>query len=210
MSHTKAVGVFFNDCQFSDLVLPPGIAPADDSFEKAHAALFEDCYFVGAWFDLAKMSFVRARYSDFRRASFFETRCIGTLFECCRLERASFQNAHCNYAFFNQANARHLWPPPTLEKVNFNGADCSDAKFVGCNLSRASFYSAVLDRVTFGDVDLTDAFFGKASLQDTDVSTAKGLTEQQLREAKTLYHAKLPPNFAYRIRSCSSAIEQGD
>ena len=197
--HTKAVGSVFNHCQFSDPVLLPGVAPADDSFEKAHAAFFEECYFGGAWFDQANMSFVRARYSDFRRASFFEARCVGTLFEECWLERSEFRNAHCNYAFFNQEKAASFQQPPTLKAVDFSGADCSDAKFVGCNLSSATFDSAVLDRATFENVDLTGAYFGKASLQDTDVSTAKGLTEQQLRQAKTLYHAKLPSNLAVKM-----------
>jgi uncharacterized protein YjbI with pentapeptide repeats len=79
------------------------------------------------------------------------------------------------------------------EQTTFNVADCSHAKFLGISdFTGASFKGATLDDAVFEGVDLSGADFARASMVRADLSQALGLTEEQLKKAKTLHAAKVP------------------
>jgi uncharacterized protein YjbI with pentapeptide repeats len=76
-----------------------------------------------------------------------------------------------------------------LRKSNLRGSDLRGAQMNGADLFRADLSGADLR-----DSSLGSAFLKRADLRGTDLSTAVGLTETQLVEARGDLQTKLPAN----------------
>jgi uncharacterized protein YjbI with pentapeptide repeats len=88
-----------------------------------------------------------------------------------------------------------------LSYANFSGAWCIGTGFLHCDLQSANFTYADCSDAHFSSCDLRDADFRNAWLEDADFLKADsdGLTADQLRQAKTLYHASLPPSLKSKL-----------
>jgi uncharacterized protein YjbI with pentapeptide repeats len=144
------------------------------NFEYAHCdhATFNSCHFVGATFGSA----------DCQSAHF-----LGGWWKRSHFESAKCQNA--SFLGFQDPSG-----------ANFRKADCKGTLFQGCALPSAEFVAAILDGATFDGCELTGADFSQASLRGATLSGSEGLTVEQMRSAKTIYHAKLDPDLANQLR----------
>ncbi|WP_280264670.1 pentapeptide repeat-containing protein [Nocardia wallacei] len=75
-----------------------------------------------------------------------------------------------------------------LSNADLSGADLSyanlsGARLRGARLIGAKLYHTVMNVTEVSDADFTDAVLRPDSLRDTDLGTARGLTEDQLRQA---------------------------
>lgn len=108
------------------------------------------------------------------------------------LVEANLENTRMNQTNFRNSN---------LNQVMISGAYASGAVFENCYLIKSNFENAFLIKTDFNNALLMDAnfrgsyltgaTFRNASLYKADFRGAKGLTLEQLAEAKTLYKAKL-------------------
>lgn len=175
-------------CQFSDpLPSTKEVAVVSDEIrDKFHGAKFVGCHFEDAVFENATLSLVTGIKTEFKGCSFDRATCVGIKFIYCFLYNDHFESADCRKADFESC---------VFDRASFRDADCAEAVFEAGSsahyLAGCSFYNAILDRAKFR-CKLVGVDFTNASLVETDFSKATGLTEEQLRKAKTLYHAKLP------------------
>lgn len=86
---------------------------------------------------------------------------------------------------------RGIFLSTDFEKAYFTGAKLAYAQFAYCNLVHAVFTGATLDAAKFEDVDMGGAIFESATCNATDLSKAKNLTAEMLREI--IYNPKTPP-----------------
>jgi uncharacterized protein YjbI with pentapeptide repeats len=129
-----------------------------------------------------------------------------------KIRSSSFRRANLSSA---EAGFMDVW------LTDFNGADfsyahCVHARFIKCKLAGANFSYADCRKAMFGWAgmfkmapaafrsDLKGANFINARLDGADLSgtnllEAKGLTVEQLRSAKTIYHAQLDPPLAKEL-----------
>jgi uncharacterized protein YjbI with pentapeptide repeats len=88
-----------------------------------------------------------------------------------------------------------------LSYANFSEASCIGTRFLHCDLQSAIFTYADCSQANFSSCDLRDADFTNAWLEDADFSKtdSEGLTADQLKKAKTLYHASLPSSLKSKL-----------
>jgi uncharacterized protein YjbI with pentapeptide repeats len=79
-----------------------------------------------------------------------------------------------------------------LRGANLSRANLSGASLMGAELVRANLRGANLRGANLSISDLSDADLSGANLSDADLSGAKGWTEGQLSEARTLVGATMP------------------
>jgi uncharacterized protein YjbI with pentapeptide repeats len=72
------------------------------------------------------------------------------------------------------------------------GANLRNANLHRANLSKANLSEADLHRARLTEADLTEADLSNASLSDADLGEARGVTNEQLRAAKSLEGATMP------------------
>ena len=77
--------------------------------------------------------------------------------------------------------------------ANLTGASASEAKFTNTYLNETNLTMAILIKSSFADANLTDAILDGARLDDSDLSRARGLTQDQIGSATGNEHTKLPP-----------------
>lgn len=105
------------------------------------------------------------------------------------LSAASLAGANLSGAEFDKADLRGA----TLREANLRGAylgaDLSGAQLKGADLSEANLYGANLS-----GAHLDFAHLGGAYLGGLDLSTAKGLGQEQINSSRGDPYTKLPPN----------------
>jgi uncharacterized protein YjbI with pentapeptide repeats len=187
---TKARGTNFVSCNFTDRI--PSFREVtgiqQEIRDKFHSSLFDACKFDYSNFAEAYLSMVDAHGTTFKECSFFRTIFLGANFEYCDFGGAFFRESDCRKSHFKDC---------VLRKAFFNLANCEDAIFENV-LGGCEFYGARLDRAKIAG-DVRDVNFTDAWLVETNLSEATGLTEDQLKKAKTLYHVKLPNDLAAKL-----------
>jgi uncharacterized protein YjbI with pentapeptide repeats len=215
MTKTTARKGFFRNSLFSDKAAPADFIwaedrsmPSDfvwneDAFKKAHSASFYGCDFGDADFAQATFCGVKSMYCYYRPASFFYANCVGAHFVEYNLDDVSFEGAFCQKALFEPNPYRSL-RGNYLRHASFESANCTGAIFISSDLSNASFKKATLAKALLSDVQLDDADFSDASLMETRLDTAKVSKKDDLLKAllkaRTIYHAKLPPELAEKLK----------
>jgi uncharacterized protein YjbI with pentapeptide repeats len=187
----------FRFCRFADSVSPEDMDKGEDSRRKAHGAVFESCRFDGADLSNAYLYSVRVSYSDFRQANLSYAKLAGAWFLACNFSSTNLGRADCTGTYFYDANLLRL-RSDSVREVNFERANCSGAFFANCVLPFAKFTSATLDHARFVSCDLLSADFTGASLVESEFSDTD-VTEEQLRKAKTLFHAKIGGDLAKKL-----------
>lgn len=79
-----------------------------------------------------------------------------------------------------------------LSGAALGGANLAKANLAKANLSEADLSNAFLGGANLTKADLTGANLNGAFLNEADLSSARGLTQQQINSARTVEYAKLP------------------
>ena len=112
---------------------------------------------------------------------------------------ADLQMAHLIRAKLQGANFKEakLWGAvlgeAKLQQACLEEADLRQTNIIRANLQKAKFREAKLRRALLEGANLQQAYLEEADLRGTDLRRAKGLTSQQLVEAKGDEDTKLPP-----------------
>ncbi|NWH07330.1 MAG: pentapeptide repeat-containing protein [Alphaproteobacteria bacterium] len=104
------------------------------------------------------------------------------------LMAANLRGANVSGALLMRANLRGAM----LSTANFSGAIMVGADLSGANLSSADLSGAVLRRVDFEGADLLRANLSGAVIGETDLSTARNVTQEQIDDACVDELTKLP------------------
>jgi uncharacterized protein YjbI with pentapeptide repeats len=84
-----------------------------------------------------------------------------------------------------------------LGYINLEGSNLSSAHLVNTNLSNANLSEADLGHAYLGNADLSGANLSRANLEGTDLQTSKGLTQEQIDEAKGDERTQLPEDLQH-------------
>lgn len=161
-------------------------------------ANLERAVLVGVDFTSSDLGGATFRGAEINHASFSKALLQGATFEKTVAVRADFSGARF-------ANA-------SLEKAEFHRSNLADAMLGGVNLSKGDFGRSVFDRADLtgaslrltnlartsfvgaklAGADLTQAFIFGARVTATDLSAAKGLTQEQIDVACGDAKTKLP------------------
>lgn len=111
------------------------------------------------------------------------------------LVNVSFYRANASEALFRGVDCHSS----DFHECTLNDADFTEANLNGCRLSRAYLRNAVLDRTDLRHADLRRASLTSASMVGTDVrgvdlSTTRGLDQEQIERAHGDQYTKLPPH----------------
>jgi uncharacterized protein YjbI with pentapeptide repeats len=128
---------------------------------------------------LAMSRIKKAASPDFSRRNF---KCFAFYGVSADLRRAVFHETTLWNADFYGMN---------LQGGDFSGARAFNANFQRADLTGAKFTQAEAALSDFTDATVDNADFTDAELDGADLTTAKGVTEPQLRKAKSLYCTKL-------------------
>jgi len=126
--------VSYDSCNFSD-------------------AIFAGTHLFDAWFmncDLTRSKWVRARP---RR----------TVFQCCKMEAASFFRASVEDCVLEACSAA---------RASFAGSTILECRFIKCNFREAQFWEATLRRSSLKDSDFSGAQLGDTVFIDCDITGA--------------------------------------
>ena len=101
---------------------------------------------------------------------------------------SNLSEANLRGAILSEANLRGA----NLREANLSGADLRGANPSGANFSGANLSDIDLSTVNLSDANLSNAKLSRANLRGTNLRGAKGVTDEQLGEAKSLEGAIMP------------------
>jgi uncharacterized protein YjbI with pentapeptide repeats len=101
---------------------------------------------------------------------------------------SNLSGANLRGAILSEANLRGA----NLREANLSGADLRGANPSGANFSGANLSDIDLSTVNLSDANLSNAKLSRADLRGTNLRGAKGVTDEQLGEAKSLEGAIMP------------------
>ncbi|MVA25943.1 pentapeptide repeat-containing protein [Agrobacterium vitis] len=167
-SDLRAANLYDADLSFTDL--------SNSSLQAAdlEKATLIRASFAGANADGAKFDRIESYRAEMSAMSG-----VDATFISAEMQRVNLAGANLAGADFTKAE---------LSRVNFEKSILMGAKFTLANLSRASFNFARLD----GGVDFEDAFLFRTRIEGVDLSTAKGLKQEQVNLACGDAKTKLP------------------
>lgn len=122
--------------------------------------------------------------------------------EKVNLEQCDLKNISISKANFRES---------ILVRTNFEGANLVSGNFMDSDLSNASFHKADLTKsnfsnATLNEVDFTDAILNEVNLKGVDLSRATGLTQEQIKSARTNNKTTFSPNLLQEIEMNKSIL----
>ena len=128
--------------------------------------------------------------SNMNSANLSSTMMPGGIMRDSRMNQTNFENANLNSADLSGSFA---------SGANFNDAYLIKANFNNSFLIKADFTNAYLMEADLRDCHLTGAELKNANLYKADLRGAKGLTIEQLSEAKSLYLARFDDDISDKV-----------
>ncbi len=138
------------------------------------------------------LSHVNLKASNLNSANLTNSSLIETNLENTRLNQTNLENSN-----LNQANLKGAYASGS----NFKDAFLIKANFEGAFLIKTNFKNAYLMESNLKNSYLMGADFENASLYKADLRGAKGLTIEQLTNAKTLYLAQFDDELLEQIKT---------
>jgi len=136
---------------------------------------------VNSHLSKTNLNYVNLKDSNLNSADLSNSFLIETNLANTRLNQTNLENSNLNQANMEGAYA---------SGANFKDAYLIKANLQGAFLIKSSFINSFLMEADLRGSYLTGANFANASLYKADLRDVKGLTIDQLKEAKTLYLAK--------------------
>ncbi|KQV34628.1 hypothetical protein ASE37_13940 [Rhizobium sp. Root268] len=189
-SGTPAAGIDWHDCNKKNVMMPSSdlqganlansdFSTTDFSGSNLNGANLEKATIVRTWFEGASAEKANFSRVEAYRSNFAKVAATGANFAGAELQRANFAEAVLNGVDFEKAE---------LGRVNFDNATLADVRFAYANLSRAVFSKAAIE----GKLSFEGAFMFLTRIEDTDLSGATGLEQEQIDMACGNAGTKLP------------------
>lgn len=137
------------------------------------------------------LNYVNLKGSNLNSSNFSNASLLEANLENTRLNQTNFENANLNQATLKASYA---------SGANFKDAFLIKAQFQNAFLIKTNFINAYMMEANFQNSYLVGADFQNASLYKADFRGAKGLTIEQLANAKTLYLAKFDDELQSQVR----------
>ena len=147
---------------------------------------------VNCYLAKTNLTEVNLTKSNLNSANLASSNMAGCVFVETRLNQTNFENANLNNAQFTGSFA---------SGANFKDAYLIKSNFSNSFLIKANFTNAFLMEADLSNCHVTGAEFKDANLYKADLRGAKGLTVEQLAEAKSLYLAQFDDDIAERVVS---------
>lgn len=154
---------------------------------KIHDINLVNCYLART-----NLNYVNLKGSNLNSANISHSSLIETNLENSRLNQTNFENSNLNSALLKGAYA---------SGANFKDAFLIKANFENAFLIKSDFQNAFLMEADLRNCYLMGANFENASLYKADLRGAKGLTIEQLMQAKTLYLAQFDEEILDQIKA---------
>jgi uncharacterized protein YjbI with pentapeptide repeats len=155
-SNLRDANLYDSDLSFTDL------SNANLQSADLEKATLIRTLLAGSKADGAKFDRIEAYRSEMSRMS-----AVDATFVSAEMQRVSLRGANLAGADFTKAE---------LGRVNFEKAILTGVKFTLANMSRVSLNNARVD----GGVDFDEAFMFRTRIEGVDLSTAKGLKQDQV------------------------------
>ncbi len=146
-------------------------------------ANFDGAYLLGANLKAADLTLTSFIGTNLNEANLEESNLVAAGLVRARLFQANLQGADLGNAILRRANFQDA----KLRKANLFGTDLRGTNFQNADLSDANLGVASLEKTNFEGANLT-----RADLRGSDLSTAKGLTQEQLNSALGDKDTKIP------------------
>ena len=147
---------------------------------------------VNCYLAKTNLSYVNLKGSNLNSANLTNSSLIETNLENTRLNQTNLENSN-----LNQANLKGAY----ASGANFKDAFLIKTQFENAFLIKTNFKNAFLMEANLQNSYLMGADFENASLYKADLRGAKGLTLEQLTNAKTLYLAKFDDDILEQINA---------
>lgn len=189
-SGTPAAGIDWRDCTKKNVMMQSSnlqganlsnsdFTMTDFSGSNLSGANLEKATVVRTWFEGASAEKANFSRIEAYRSNFAKVAATGASFAGAELQRANFAEAVLKGVDFEKAE---------LGRVNFDNATLADVRFAYANLSRAVFSKARIE----GKLAFEGAFMFLTRIEDTDLSGATGLEQEQIDMACGNAGTKLP------------------
>lgn len=132
----------------------------------------------------AGLDYILLNHSDLYKANLSKARMIKA-----NLQDANLEDSKLNEAIINRANFRGA----NMSRIEAKMADFSSSDLSFTNLKKANLEEANLTNVNFYGANLRNA-----NLTNVDL-TGSNITNRQIRQAKSIYGAKLPQNIKINL-----------
>jgi uncharacterized protein YjbI with pentapeptide repeats len=146
---------------------------------------------VNSYLAKTNLNYVNLKDSNLNSADLSNSFLIETNLANTRLNQTNLENSNVNQANMEGAYA---------SGANFKDAYLIKANLQGAFLIKTSFVNAFLMEADMRGSYLTGTDFENASLYKADLREAKGLTIDQLKQAKTLYLAKFDDDIMKQLK----------
>lgn len=147
---------------------------------------------VNCYLTRTNLNYVNLSGSNLNSANISNAFLIETNLENSRLNQTNLENSNLNQALLKGAYA---------SGANFKDAYLIKAQLENAFLIKTDFQNAFLMEANLKNCYLTGANFDNASLYKADLRGAKGLTVEQLTQAKTLYLAQFDDDILQQIKA---------
>lgn len=146
---------------------------------------------VNSYLTKTNLNYINLKGSNLNSANISNSSLIETNLENSRLNQTNLENANLNHAILRGAYA---------SGANLKDAYLIKTDFEGAFLIKTNFRNAYLMEANLRNSYLMGADFENASLYKADLRGAKGLTIEQLSQAKTLYLAKFDDDLLKKVQ----------
>lgn len=146
---------------------------------------------VNSYLTKTNLNYINLKGSNLNSANISNSSLIETNLENSRLNQTNLENANLNQAILRGAYA---------SGANLKDAYLIKTDFEGAFLIKTNFRNAYLMEANLRNSYLMGADFENASLYKADLRGAKGLTIEQLSQAKTLYLAKFDDDLLKKVQ----------
>jgi len=164
------------------------------------SADFTDANFTDADLRNARLDSAVLTGANFTDADFRNANLIGSILDSAVLTGADFRNAKLWYAFFRGTDLTGAFLLNAfLDGADFRGANLSSAFLDGSSFRGADFRDADFRGADPRDADFRDADFGNANFRDADFRGAKGITPEQIKQAKNWQEARYDPDLRQQL-----------
>ncbi|MGD8251091.1 MAG: pentapeptide repeat-containing protein [Desulfobacterales bacterium] len=138
----------------------------------------------------ANLKKVDLRYADMFQAFLAKANLRNSEMRGGRLRDADFRQADLRGANLEDAD---------LRKGHFRDADFREATLLGVNFGKADLTNAQLGNSDMRSADFRDATLAAADMRCADLRNAKNLSNNHIKELKTLYGATMDDGFKRRV-----------
>lgn len=152
---------------------------------------------VNSYLTKTNLNYINLKGSNLNSANISNSSLIETNLENSRLNQTNLENANLNQAILRGAYA---------SGANLKDAYLIKTDFEGAFLIKTNFRNAYLMEANLRNSYLMGADFENASLYKADLRGAKGLTIEQLSQAKTLYLAKFDDDLLKKVQEHIPAL----